>query len=102
MSDHPILPFGSQLPGIRAGQIPVLFSHAGQRAVWRFIEFFTAHIRNPNTREAYGRAVGYFAAWCAKNKLELLQLNPFLIASYVEHLGKEIATPSVKQHLAAI
>ena len=30
----------------------------------RFVEFFTANIRNPNTRRAYGRAVVGFAAWC--------------------------------------
>ena len=26
--------------------------------------FFTANIRNPNTRKAYAHAMGEFAAWC--------------------------------------
>jgi len=29
----------------------------------RFLEFFTAQIRNPHTRRAYVRAVGTFCAW---------------------------------------
>ena len=28
----------------------------------RFLEFFAASIRNPNTRRSYGRAVGEFLA----------------------------------------
>jgi len=31
----------------------------------RFLEFFTANIRNPNTRKAYARAAGDFLTWCA-------------------------------------
>ena len=30
----------------------------------RFIEFFTANIRNPNTRKAYAKAASEFAEWC--------------------------------------
>ena len=30
----------------------------------RFVEFFTANIRNPNTRRAYVRAAAEFAVWC--------------------------------------
>ena len=37
--------------------VPVLFANAGDHASRRFIEFFTATIRNPNTRQAYARAV---------------------------------------------
>jgi hypothetical protein len=35
----------------------VLFTAAGARATRRLVEFFTAEIRNPNTRAAYARAV---------------------------------------------
>lgn len=66
------------------------------------IEFFAARIRNPNTREAYARAVLLFAEWCSVRKLKLEQLSPFLIAAYVEELGRTHAAPSVKQHLAAV
>jgi len=33
-----------------------LIAGAGDRAAWRFLEFFTVNIRNKNTRAAYGRA----------------------------------------------
>ncbi len=90
---------------IRVGfdQLPVPIAAAGERASWRFIEFFTANIRNPNTRRAYGRAVGAFFGWCAtRNVRRLEQLNPTLVAAYVEQLGTTHAKPSVKQHLAAV
>ena len=40
--------------------LPALIAAAGDRASNRFIEFFTAQIRNPHTRRAYGRAVSEF------------------------------------------
>jgi hypothetical protein len=46
------------------GGLPALITAAGERTSWRFVEFFTATIRNPNTREAYARTVGRFLAWC--------------------------------------
>ena len=33
--------------------LPALIERAGKRASRRFLEFFTANIRNPNTRRAY-------------------------------------------------
>ena len=36
--------------------VPALIADAGERASQRFVEFFTAEIRNRNTRLAYGRA----------------------------------------------
>jgi hypothetical protein len=36
--------------------LPAMISRAGHQAAWRFLEFFTVHIRNPHTRAAYGRA----------------------------------------------
>jgi hypothetical protein len=35
-----------------------------ESAKLRFLEFFTANIRNRNTRRAYARAVSEFLAWC--------------------------------------
>ncbi len=41
--------------------IPSLIAGAGEEAAWRYVDFFTANIRNPNTRHAYARAcVGFF------------------------------------------
>ncbi len=35
--------------------LPPVIARAGERATERLIEFFTAHIHNPNTHHAYGR-----------------------------------------------
>jgi hypothetical protein len=47
---------------------PALIAVAGAAAGWRYVEFFTANIRNPNTQRAYARACGFFA-WCDDRKL---------------------------------
>ena len=44
--------------------LPALIAEAGERAAWRFLEFFTVNIRNKNTRAAYGQAAGAFLRWC--------------------------------------
>jgi hypothetical protein len=36
--------------------VPALIADAGDAAGWRYVEFFTANIRNPHTRRAYARA----------------------------------------------
>lgn len=81
---------------------PAVIANAGENASRRFVEFFTANIRNRNTRTAYAAAVSRFCDWCDEKPLTLQQLQPFLVAAYVEDLGRELAAPSVKQHLAAI
>src|SRR5437879_1895183 len=91
-----------QLARIGIQGLPTLILDAGEKAGWRFIEFFTANIRNPNTREAYARAVVRFCRWCETKRLPLASINPFFIASYIEELGTELSRPSVKQHLAAL
>jgi hypothetical protein len=45
-------------PGLDA--LPAIIRGQGKRASRRFIEFFTANIRNRNTRAAYARAVKQF------------------------------------------
>src|SRR5437870_5554082 len=92
----------SQLHRTGFRMVPVLFAAAGDQAVNRFIEFFTATIRNKNTRLAYARAVVHFATWCEARKLTLPQLSPFFVAAYIEELGQTAAKPTVKQHLAAV
>jgi hypothetical protein len=39
------------------GGPPALIERAGEKTAWRFVEFFTATIRNPNTRAAYNRII---------------------------------------------
>jgi site-specific recombinase XerD len=83
--------------------VPAVIAAAGDRAAARFVEFFTATIRNPNTRLAYGRAVGAFLSWCEGEGLAFDRIGPVIIAGYVETLLADgMAKPSVKQHLAAI
>lgn len=49
----------SQLALITASpRLPALIADAGEPAAFRFLEFFAARIRNPNTRRAYSRAAG--------------------------------------------
>lgn len=82
-------------------RVPALIDDAGRRARRRYFEFFTAQIRNPNTRAAYARACSQFFAWCDARGLQSLeQLEPTFVAAYIEsHPG---STPTVKQHLAAL
>lgn len=82
--------------------LPALIVEAGERAAKRFVEFFAANIRNPNTRRAYARAVAGFFSWCEGRGVGLHQVEPIHVASYVEQLTHERARPTVKQHLAAI
>lgn len=85
-----------------AGNLPALFAPDAQ-ASRRFIEFFTANIRNPNTRRAYARAATEFANWCERQNLrELRDIEPVHVAAYVEGLQERLAAPSVKLHLAGI
>lgn len=81
--------------------IPQLISQGGEQTIRRFIEYFTAQIRNPNTRAAYVRAVGSFLTWCETRGIkDLAGIEPILVAAYIEsHPG---SPPTVKQHLAAI
>ena len=89
---------------VRAGleSLPAIIRAQGERAGRRFIEFFTATIRNRNTRMAYARAVKRFFDWCDAHHLGLEDIEPIAISAYIEELGAEVAKPSVKQHLAAI
>ena len=80
---------------------PVLFAGSDETET-RFWEFFTANIRNPNTRMAYLTAVYRFADWCEVWGLTLDRVEPMLVAAYIEQLTKTYAPATVKQHLAAI
>ena len=77
---------------------------AGGRAVYRFLELFTAQIRNPNTHRAYVRAVGAFLTWLeAQGVASIAAVSSLHVAAYVEQLTRsEQSAPTVKQQLAAI
>jgi site-specific recombinase XerD len=83
--------------------VPAMVVRAGERAQLRFIDFFTAHIRNPNTRAAYGVAVRGFFTWLDMRGLaELGAIRTHHVSAYIEMLTHSYSAPTVKQHLAAI
>ncbi len=83
-------------------RLPALVERAGESAKRRFLEFFTAHIRNRGTRMVYARAVRWFLDWCDSLGLDLLDISPLVVASYIENLTNQRSAPTVKIHLAAI
>src|SRR5216683_788375 len=85
-----------------AGVVPAIIANAGEEAAWRYVEFFTANIRNPNTRRAYVRACNRFFAWCEDPGLTPAAIRPHDVATYTEQLQTKVSAPSVKQQLAAI
>jgi integrase/recombinase XerD len=84
-------------------ELPGLIQAAGERAAWRFLEFFTVNIRNRNTRGAYGLAAGAFLRWCEEKGIRRIEdVQPVHVAGYIEELGKLRKAPTVKQHLACL
>jgi site-specific recombinase XerD len=107
MAKQPILLTDEIVPPpalVRAGleALPAIIRAQGERASRRFIEFFTASIRNRNTQMAYARAVKQFLDWCDSRRLELKEIEALSVAAYIEQLGSSASKPTVKQHLAAI
>jgi site-specific recombinase XerD len=100
--EHPS-PTSAVLPIFQAiAQLPALFRHTPASAK-RTLEFFTAQIRNPNTRKAYAHSVSEFAAWCALHGLhDLAGIEPVHVAAYIEQLQGWLSAPWVKQHLATL
>src|SRR5437762_13569024 len=82
--------------------VPALIADAGDAAGWRYVEFFTAKIRNPHTRRAYARACGRFFAWCEQRGLTLISIRPQDVAAWVEELQEKHGAPGLKQQLAAV
>lgn len=82
--------------------VPAIIAREGEQAAMKFIEFFTANIRNPNTRAAYARAVWQFLAWAEERRIPLQNFNPVFVSAYIEGIQTHLSPPSVKQHLAAI
>lgn len=92
----------SRIPSGPLATLPALFT-PDARTAKRTLEFFTAQIRNPNTRRAYARAASRFAAWCAEHGLQDLQaIEPVHVAAYIETLQLQMTAPSVKLQLAAL
>ena len=99
-----IAPHFGELPALPAGAVvPTIVAARGERAAWRYLDFFAANIRNPNTRAAYARACSGFFAWCEALDLALPGIQPVHVAAWVEQLSRRgRSAPTVKQHLAAV
>ncbi|WP_192385768.1 tyrosine-type recombinase/integrase [Mesorhizobium silamurunense] len=91
------------LASSRQKELISLVRRSGLGAEARFLEFFAANIRNPNTRIAYYRAVAAFLNWADRAGLsDLTSIGPIHVAAWVEELGFRYSVPSVKQQLAAL
>src|SRR2546423_7164300 len=79
--------------------VPAFIADGGQRAGYAFVDFFTAQIRNPNTRAAYATAVRAFCAWCDVQRLTLRTLRTHHVAACG---GREISVLplQVGQHMS--
>jgi site-specific recombinase XerD len=76
---------------------------AGERAQTRFLEFFTANIRNAHTRRAYAHATREFLAWCETAGVpSIAAVQSLHVAAYIEQLSRDRSAPTAKQRLAAI
>jgi len=84
--------------------VPAIVADRGEEATEHFINFFTAEIKNPNTRAAYGMAVAKFLRGCERQGLRLRAIKPVTVAGYIEGLEKnqKLSVPSVKLHLSGI
>ena len=85
------------------GLVPVAVGELGRKAERKFVEFFTAHLRNDHTRRAYAHAAAQLSEWLAENGLSLAELEPPEAAAYIKSLevgGK--APMTIKARLSAL
>jgi integrase/recombinase XerD len=83
----------STLP--RGAELAAWLVGLDERSADRILQFFTAEIRNANTRRAYVHALACFVKWCAERQLALRDLTPYYVASYIEQLTATHAAPTV-------
>jgi site-specific recombinase XerD len=94
---------GMQTLSVQPRNSPAIITNGRPELQKRFLEFFTANIRNPNTRKAYARAAGDFLHWCNSRGLTALPaIEPMHVAAWTEELGRQHSVPTVKLRLAAI
>jgi len=84
-------------------RFPKAIERAGETSCRAFLDYFTATIRNKNTRQAYAKAVGRFFDWLDARGIEDVRtIETFHVASFIEELTSSHAAPTSKQSLAAI
>jgi site-specific recombinase XerC len=94
----------NQLAHILADRAPPPFVPAAvERASYRYFEFFTPQIRNPNTRRAYARAAVEFFDWLqARGVTQITAIESVHVAAYIEQLQQARSAPTAKLRLAAL
>ena len=74
---------------VQPPSLPSLFTTRPE-ARKRMRDFFSSHIRYPNTRRAYREAVRQFSVFCAVHGIEdLAQVEPVHVAAFVEDQLRE-------------
>jgi integrase/recombinase XerC len=69
------------VPALVSEKLPRLIAGSDESARLRFLEFFASNIRNRHTREAYGRTVNEFLAWCeSRGVRSLVDVQPLHVA----------------------
>jgi site-specific recombinase XerD len=85
----------------RAGSL--ILSNLPPESLNRFVEFFAATIRNPNTRTAYLKAsLDLLDRLEAMSISDLTSIRPIHVATWVEELKHRYSTASVKLKLAGV
>ena len=85
------------------GLVPPVVSDLGRKAERKFVEFFTAHLRNDHTRRAYAHAAAQLSEWSKVNGLSLAELEPPEAAAYIKTLEIEGKAPTtIKARLSAL
>lgn len=84
-----------QLVTLKSAALPAIIEMADEPAQLRFFEFFTANIRNRNTRRAYGLAVREFLRWCEQHRVSsIAAVAPVHVAGYIEQRNRERSADS--------
>ena len=96
-SDQTLLP--TVRPSDSVG-LPSLVTNGGAAAQFAWEEFIYGKIRNPNTRDAYERAIRRFLNHCEQLGRELVNVSPRDVGCYLD--GLELAAVTKKLHLSAL
>ena len=90
------------LPSFITALLPSLVTAAGEKASYKFVEFFAEYMNSENMRKTYTRAAHRFLGWCDERGFELDRIPPVAVAGYIRQLEAELPPASVEVHLAAI
>lgn len=83
--------------------VPQIVADTHADAAERFVEYFAATIRNPNTRAAYVNAVTDFLRFAPVAELKsLAEIRSIHVTVYIESVSARFSAPTVKLRLAAL